>query len=321
MARMSEKEVQPSIGVKTTAKSASAPPVMFERASKRLRRARAAKRCAKSGRPAFFTQRCAEDAAERLQDITRTFERALIIGPPGTWAAIAKQLPANKHPKSVTCVYDGPTEAGGIDVADDALSFGVGPFEVNSYDLIISMLSLHSVNDLPGGLMHMAHILEPDGLMMASLFGGETLSNLRQSLYAVETKLSGHISPRIFPMIDFSQAASLLGRAGFALPVVDTDRFTVNYGALQTLVDDLRDQGETNILAAREPSYLGRNFLPALSKHHRETVPHPDGKHKIGFEILWLSGWKPHERQQKPLKPGSAKMRLADALDASETKI
>lgn len=313
---MSEKKVIPSPPFKdgTKPQAASAPQV-FDPAARQMRRQRAAARTARLGTPAFFTERCIDDVADRLQDIARQFERALIIGPMGTWDAVADRLPTDKHPKSVTLAYDGPTLGSGHSAPDDAL-----PFDAGQFDLVISILSLHSVNDLPGGLMNLRHILEADGLMMASVFGGDSLHELRQSFYTAESAINGQMSPRIFPMIDFSQAASLLQRAGFALPVVDTDRFTVNYSTPARLIADLRDQGETNILIARDKTPLSRRLSTALWDAYRAQFGTESGKLRASFEILWLTGWVPHARQQKPLKPGSAKMRLADALGVKEQK-
>ena len=288
-------------------------PDIFDGNARRERRARAAKR----GLESFFIQRCARDAAERMLDITRTFERALVIAPPGFWSMVLTYLPISKHPKTTQLCYDAPNLSGAImSCADDAL-----PFEKDSFDLVISVLNLHSLNDLPGALMNISHILVPDGMMLASYFGGSTLSQLRQSLYHVESEQLGGLSPRVAPMIDFSQSASLLQRAGFALPVVDTDRFTLSYERLSKLLSDLRDAGETNILSARNKDPLNRSFYNALEYHLKSSSPDKPGRFKMSFEILWATGWMPHNSQQKPLKPGSAKMRLSDALGVREQKL
>lgn len=286
-----------------------------------MRRARAEKRIERSGKLGFFMQRCAEDAADRIQDINRRFERALIIGPAGFWPQLRALLPIDKHPKTVVLAYDINKAENGdsrldIIAPDDGL-----PIDGPKYDLILSVLSLHSVNDLPGALLNMRHILAPDGLMMASLFGGDSLRELRTVFYSVEAERRGGMSPRIFPMIDFSQAAQLLQRTGYALPVVDTDRFTVNYGALATLINDIRDNGDSNVATSRDKAPLSRSFYTALEAAYREQFSNAAGKLTASFEILWMTGWAPHDSQQKPLKPGSAKMRLSDALGAKEIKI
>ncbi|MGB0908564.1 MAG: methyltransferase domain-containing protein [Maricaulaceae bacterium] len=298
-----------------------AAPQVFDMAKRHIRRERAANRFNATSTLAFFSQRCAEDIAERLLDIARTFQNALIIAPPGFWPHVAGLLPAAKHPKNITTCYDLPdsTETRGrieITAPDDAL-----PFDPESFDLIISILSLHSVNDLPGALINMRQCLKPDGLMMASLFGGQSLNELRQSLYSAEANITGGVTPRVFPMIDFSQSAALLQRAGLALPVVDTDRFTVQYSSFDRLINDLRDQGETNILAAASGAPISKPLRDELITAYTAHSQHTEQKLTTTFEILWLTGWAPDASQQKPLKPGSAKMRLADALGAKEQKL
>lgn len=294
-------------------------PAVFDNDLRRMRRARAHKRIARRG-AGFFSQRCASDAAERLLDINRRFERALIIGPADFWPALLSELPTDKIPTTVTLAYDIESAAANSSfdttARDDAL-----PFEADSFDLIISCLSLHSVDDFPGALMNMAHILEGDGLMIASVFGGDSLRELRASFYSAEQAVEGQMSPRIYPMIDFSQSAQLLSRAGLALPVVDTDRFTVNYEKLSTLVDDLRDLGDTNILVARDKRPVSKALWQSLKAHYAAAFSTDAGRFIASFEILWLTGWSPHSTQQKPLKPGSAKMRLADALGSKEQKL
>jgi SAM-dependent methyltransferase len=297
-------------------------PHIFDNAARRRARARARRRTQRTG-PAFFTQRCAEDTAERLRDISRCFEKALIIAPAGFWPEVVRRLPKDKIPLSVNFCYDGPQDhgdaqisGGALQAADDAL-----PFDADSFDLVISILSLHSVNDLPGALMNISHILRSDGLMLAALFGGETLAQLRRGLYEVEAAHNGGISPHIAPMIDFQQAACLLQRAGFALPVVDSDRMTLSYGALGKLLSDLRDQGESNILVSRNKTALLQSIYHALDSHLKHAYAASKTRFQMSFEILWMTGWSPHERQQKPLKPGSAKMSLADALGTREIKL
>ena len=291
----------------------SSAPEIFDASARRQRRARAARRT----QEAFLHMRCVDDVVERLRDINRQFEHALIIAPHGFWDKVAADLPMEKHPVNCTFAYDAVELAlPFITAADDALSF-----EANSFDLVISILSLHSVNDLPGALLNTAHILKPDGLLLAAYFGGETLNELRQSLYRVESALLGGLTPRVFPMIDFSQSASLLQRAGFALPVIDSDRFTLSYGHLSKLLSDLRDAGENNVLKERSLEPLSRTFYSRLEQDLRDMSPAKNGRFSVCFEILWATGWTPHKSQQKPLKPGSAKMRLSDALGVKEQKL
>ena len=324
----SDKPLPPIMPAPTTgaAGTNSLPPQVFDADLRRLRRARAARRTARitteQNQAAFFIERCAQDASERLQDIARRFERALIIAPHDFWPRMQELLPKQKHPKSITTAYDidedidGPLYSFDIISADDAL-----PTDGEPYDLIISILSLHSVNDLPGALLNMRYILKADGLMMASVFGGDSLCELRAAFYATESAQFGGMSPRVFPMMDFSQAAHLLQRTGYALPVVDTDRFAVNYSSLSRLIADLRDAGQTNTVTARSPTPLSRSFYTTLEAEYAKASSTEYGKLKASFEILWMTGWAPHDSQQKPLKPGSAKMRLSEALGTKETKL
>ncbi len=273
-----------------------APPQIFDHKLLSVRRIRASRRGV-----SFLAERCAMDAADRLCDMNRQFETALIIGPPKFTEILRAHLPPDKMPKSIT-------------VMDTAPNLEVGP-----YDLIISALRLHTVNDLPGALIELRSILEPDGLFLASFFGGETLKELRQAAYAADDAVLGGISPRVAPFADYSQAAALLQRAGFALPVIDTDRCIVHYSDIQRLFEDLRDLGESNALVGRSHKRLTKDYRRKLFGEYLKHFS-ADNKARATFEILWMTGWAPHESQQKPLKPGSAKMRLADALGVKETK-
>ena len=195
-----------------------------------------------------------------------------------------------------------------------------------SFDLVISVLDFHSLNNLPAALAVVRGQLKPDGLMLAALFGGATLTELRQSFYRVETEFSGGLSPRVIPMIDFSQAAGLLQQAGLALPVVDIDRFTLSYKTLVKLTSDLRDAGQSNILVKRTQAALSKSFAAALQTDLFKGAEIKSGaaanaRFAITFEIIWMTSWAPDASQQKPLKPGSAKMRLADALGVKEQKL
>lgn len=255
----------------------------------------------------FLAARCAEDAAERLLDINRNFEHALIIGPQSFCDDLLAALP------------DGKLQA--VTLAPQDLDEEVLPYAAQSFDVILCALRLHSVNDLPGALVQMRAALRPDGVLIAAMFGGQTLTELRSVLYEAEDLTYGGITPRIAPMADFQQLASLLQRTGFALPVVDTDRVTVRYSAPLRLLSDLKNMGESNALTARSRKPVSKRFLNKIAQVYAEHHAGPDGKVPATFEILWLTGWAPHESQQKPLKPGSAKMRLADALGATEVKV
>jgi SAM-dependent methyltransferase len=193
--------------------------------------------------------------------------------------------------------------------------------EAGSLDLITSVLNLHSTNDLPGALAQMKAALKPDGLFMAAMFGGETLHELRTSLMHAEIALKGGASPRVFPFADKQQMGGLLQRAGFALPVVDSDIITVTYENMFKLMHDLRGMGESNIIAARSRINPGKAFFMQAAEYYRENFSDTDGRIEASFEIIYLLGWAPHESQQQPLRPGSAQNRLADALQTDEIKM
>ncbi len=190
--------------------------------------------------------------------------------------------------------------------------------EPQGFDLAVSILTLHAVNDLPGVLAQIRRALKPDGLFMAALFGGATLFELRESLAAAELETTGGVSPRVYPFADVRDLGGLLQRAGFALPVADVERTTVLYRAFSSLVRDLRALGETNALAERSRKALSRETIAAALAHYGAHHADPDSRLRATFEIVYLTGWAPHENQQQPLKPGSAKARLADALGTKE---
>ena len=195
------------------------------------------------------------------------------------------------------------------------------PFAAASLDLIVSSLSLHWANDVIGALVQARLALKPDGLFIGALFGGATLTELRQALTAAELELTGGAGPRVSPFADPSDAAGLLQRAGFALPVADVDRVTVRYDHPLKLMADLRRMGETSVLAERHPRPLTRRVLARAFEIYARDFADPDGRLPATFEILTLTGWSPSETQQKPLRPGSAKMRLAEALGAVEQTV
>ncbi len=189
-----------------------------------------------------------------------------------------------------------------------------------SFDLAVSVLALHAVNDLPGALIQIRRALKPDGLLVAALFGGDTLKELRESLAAGEEHVSGGASPRVAPFADVRDLGGLLQRAGFNLPVADVEHTVVRYRAFDTLVADLRDAGETNTLVNRVKTPLRRDVLAASLAHYKSHHAEEDGRLRTTFDIAYLTGWSPHESQQQPLRPGSAKTRLADALGTTEQK-
>lgn len=188
------------------------------------------------------------------------------------------------------------------------------PLADGSVDLVVSALSLHLTNDTPGTLVQIRRALKPDGLFLAALLGGETLNELRASLLAAEAEISGGASPRVAPFVDLRDAGALLQRTGFALPVIDQDRLTVRYDNLFELMRDLRAMGMANMLSARSRTPVSRRLFLRAAELYAQRFSDPDGRLRATFDIVYLSGWRPHESQQKPLKPGSAKASLAEAL-------
>jgi SAM-dependent methyltransferase len=192
------------------------------------------------------------------------------------------------------------------------------PFAEESFDLVTSVLSLHAVNDLPGTLVQIRRILKPDGLFVAAMFAGDTLHELRLAFTAAEAETLGGVSPRVAPFADVRELGALLQRAGFALPVADIERVSVHYRDIMTLFSDLRSLGETNALAGRRPAFLSPRTFEALLREYSSRFIAHDGRFQASFEIAFLTGWAPHEAQQKPIAPGSAKTSLAEALGTVE---
>ena len=270
-----------------------APPEIFDERLLALRRARAAKRDG-----SFLMQRAISDAADRLLDVNRNFEKVLILGPDIRSDLIAI-LPKEKFGQLIL-----------------SETWEQLPPE-NDFDLVLSLLRLQSENDLPGAIIQLRQKLKPDGLFIAAMFGGETLTEFRQVFYKTDEKIMGGLAPHIYPMANYTQAAGLLSRAGLNQPVVDTDRFTVSYNEFETLISDLRDLGETNVLRTRAKTVLTQKYWAHLKESYQAMFSREGGKLRCSFEILWLTGWAPHKSQQKPLKPGSANIRLEDALKSS----
>jgi SAM-dependent methyltransferase len=193
------------------------------------------------------------------------------------------------------------------------------PFSANQFDLVVSALSLHWVNDLPGALLQIQRTLRPDGLFLASLYGGDTLGDLRAALTDAELEISDGASPRVSPFVDVRDAGMLLQRAGFSLPVVDAETITVSYPDPLALLHDIRGMGEANALLTRHQRPLRRAVLQRLFEHYANRHASDVGRITASFQIVTLTGWKPHASQPKPLRRGSAAQRLAEALDADET--
>jgi SAM-dependent methyltransferase len=263
----------------------------------------------------FLLDRVAADFAERLSLVSRAFPRALDLGTPGP--QVAEALRANKRSVfRAAPILDAPPSVPSL-VADEE----VLPFASESFDLIASALSLQWANDLPGVLVQIRRALAPDGLFLAALVGGQSLTELRTALTSAEAELTGGASPRVAPFADIRDLGQLLQRAGFALPVTDIDPIVVRYASMFALMQDLRAMGATNALSERSRVPLGRAVLMRAAEIYAERFADVDGRVRATFEVVWLSGWAPHESQQKPLAPGSARMRLAEALNASEGKL
>lgn len=284
-------------------------PVLFDRALLRARLARARA----AGAEDFLLTRAVEDLSERLSTIKRDFARVLDLGTPGPHLAQALAAPGRTIWRAAPSAALVGAGAFLPLVADEEAL----PFAPESFDLIVSALSLQHVNDLPGLLAQARRCLKPDGLFLAALVGGQTLSELRVALAQAEAEISGGASPRVAPFADVRDLGGLLQRAGFALPVTDTDVLTVRYANPFRLFADLRAMGATNALAARSRKPTSRRLLMRAAEIYAEKFADSDGRLRATFEILFMSGWAPHESQQKPLKPGSARMRLEDALKAS----
>jgi Methylase involved in ubiquinone/menaquinone biosynthesis len=269
-------------------------PQIFDPRTRALRLARAARLQADR----FLWNEALEGVKDRLAPVNRAFATALALD------------------ENAPCSIQGPETKWHIATFTDGEKI-----EANSgYDLAVSILGLHNINDLPGVLVQIRRALKPDGLFVAAMFGGSTLSELRDSFAQGEIAATGGVSPRVTPMADVRELGALLQRAGFALPVADVERTTVHYRDFFTLVKDLRAMGETNALAGRKP-FLSRAALAAALAHYRDHHSDGGGKLIATFDIVYLLGWAPDESQQKPLRPGSATMRLADALGVKEHKI
>ena len=283
-------------------------PQIFDRVLIRRRVARALA----AGAEDFLLPRAADDLVDRLSTVTREFRQVLDLGTPRDAGAarLAEALPRAEIVRAApTAEAVGQGRWSGIVADEEQLPFAPGRF-----DLAVSLLSLHTVNDLPGALVQLRRALKPDGLFLCCLLGGQTLRELRQSLADAEAEIAGGASPRIAPFSDLRDLGGLMQRAGFALPVTDTEPLTVRYAHPFSLFADLRAMGATNALALRSRTPLSRAVLARAVAIYGERFADPDGRVRATFELVWLSGWAPHESQQKPLKPGSARIPLAAAL-------
>ena len=289
------------------------PLLVFDRAVLRQRRDRAARGW---DRQAFLKREIAERLVERLDDVRRSFALALDLGCHGdeVAAALGERTTVGQLLRSDLGLAFARRAGGPAVVADEEAL----PFAPQSFDLVLSAMSLHWVNDLPGTLIQIGRILKPDGLFLGAMLGGGTLWQLRQALAAAESEIEGGLSPRVSPFADLRDAAGLLQRAGFALPVADGETIEVDYESALALMRDLGAMGEGNLVVERRRGMARRATLLRAAEIYGERFALPSGRVAASFEVLFLHGWAPHASQPKPLKPGSAARRLADALDTAE---
>jgi len=270
-------------------------PILFDRALLRMRLDRAQKQ----GPATFLLDRVAGDMEDRLAAVKREFADVADIWTPGD----ALRRPFANRFKSFTHVDLGDSE--------------VLPLQPEQLDLVVSGLALQFVNDLPGVFAQIRRALKPDGLLLAAMLGGDSLTELRQSFAAAEAELEGGVSPRVAPFADLRDVGALLQRAGLALPVTDVDRVVVRYDSAFALMADLRRMGATNILIERRRTPIRRATMLRMAQIYGERFADSDGRIRTTFDVIWLSGWAPHESQPKPLRPGSATASLEEAVRGS----
>jgi len=260
----------------------------------------------------FLWREVAGLLAERLAEVNRAFPRAALIGTGA--GAVPAALGVGRD--GLTLLDPSPAMAAAAGAA--VLDRETLPLTEGSQDLAVSTFLLHALNDPVGHLIQLRRALRPDGLLLAALFGGQTLHELRASLAEAEAECEGGLSPRVAPMAEIRELGGLLQRAGFAMPVADSERLTVTYPTPLHLMRELRAMGETNILAARRRQPLRRATLMRACEIYAQAFGSPDGRVRATFEIVFLTGWAPGPEQPKPLRPGSATARLADALGTTE---
>jgi SAM-dependent methyltransferase len=269
-------------------------PALFDRALLLARQRRAQR----LGPETFLLDRVMEDLDERLQAVTRNFSDVADIWTPGEW-----------HRQPIAGRFNSVTHLALDHALNETLSLAPA-----SLDLAVSALAFQFVNDLPGVMAQIRRALKPDGLLLAAMVGGDTLSELRQSFAAAEAECEGGVSPRVAPFADLRDIGGLLQRAGFALPVADLDRIVVRYDNALALIADLRRMAATNILIERRRTPTRRGTMLRMAQIYGERFADPDGRIRATFDVIWLSGWAPHESQPKPLRPGSAKASLEAAV-------
>ncbi len=298
-----------------------APPVVFDRHSVRQNRTKALDKQATE--PDLF-RFAKTQLLDRLLDVTVKFHQALVSGP--GCHAIAAALTDTHQVGSVTAAHFRNSSSGDATIKAEAPRTLICdeewfPFGQHSFDLIISSLALHWVNDLPGALIQMRRGLCPDGLFLAMLFGGSTLQELRECLMEAETRLKGGAAPRVSPFVDVRDAGNLLVRAGFALPVADMDTVIHEYDNLAALFEDIRTMGESNAVAERFRGLTTKRLFTEAEAIYKDRFATPSGRLNATFDFITLTGWAPSDTQQTPLAPGSAQHRLSDALDTDENPL
>ena len=268
----------------------TSPPVLTDRIALSRHRARARR----DGPDLFLHEDAVVELEERLNEVNRTFTAPAVVAAfPEPWRRILPDA---------------------LIVADD----DVLALEPAAHDLVVHAFGLHWANDPVGQIVQAARALRPDGLFVAVMFGGQTLSELRAALAEAEAAVTGGLSPRVLPMAEIRDLGALLQRAGLALPVADSVQRKVSYGDPMRLMADLRSMGETNALGARRRGFTRRAVFAEAMTRYAQAFSDADGRVQATFDMVWLTGWKPHESQQKPLRPGSAVARLADALGTQE---
>jgi SAM-dependent methyltransferase len=315
-------------------------PVVFNRRAVRRNRDRARARFSDHD---FLFREVTERLLDRLDDVTRAFPLALDLGCRtglvgrlrGTRGRIETLVPCDLSEAMANAAVP-PTGGRTMDSLaaagespppinnrrEDSLATVADeealPFAPGTFDLVLSALSLHWTNDLPGALAQIRGVLKPDGLFLGALFGGDTLKELRRALTEAELEIAGGASPRVAPFADVRDLGALLQRAGFALPVVDADTIAVSYADPMRLMKDVRGMGEGNAIAARLGRFSRRALFARAAEHYRRAHAQPDGRLLATFQVVFLAGWAPHPGQPKPLRPGSAQARLADALGGAK---
>ncbi len=291
-------------------------PRIFDRKLVRQRYERAVRRSAQAS---FLTEHVGGEMLERLSAVNRTFSHPLVQGD-GRWNLSTEAAfgLGDRELMQLIPGSGGACPANGRTIVGDEETLPFGP---HALDLFISVLSLQLVNDVPGALAQIRRALKPDGLFMAALPGGQTLNELRTAFSEAEIAIDGGLSPRVSPFADVRDLGALLQRAGFALPVADSEVLEVSYRTVFDLFTDLRNLGWTNALDDRRKVFLKKRLLMTMAEIYADKFSRNDGKITATFEIIYMTGWAPDASQQKPLRPGSASARLADALNSEETKI